>query len=68
MQMSLLEALRHQRVDYPGTNIAVMGGDFIVDSIGKLLHAHHSKNQYDMQTGQWNIAKTVIRTCLELTF
>ena len=33
--------------DYPGTDIAVMGGDFIVDSTGKLLHAHHSKNQYD---------------------
>ena len=33
--------------DYPGTDIAVMGGDFIVDSTGKLLYAHHSKNQYD---------------------
>ena len=33
--------------DYPGTDLAVMGGDFIVDSTGKLLYAHHSKNQYD---------------------
>ena len=33
--------------DYPGTDITVMGGDFIVDSTGKLLYAHHSKNQYD---------------------
>ena len=33
--------------DYPGTDAAVMGGDFIVDSTGKLLYAHHSKNQYD---------------------
>ena len=33
--------------DYPDTDIAVMGGDFIVDSTGKLLYAHHSKNQYD---------------------
>ena len=33
--------------DYPGTDIAVMRGDFIVDSTGKLLYGHHSKNQYD---------------------
>ena len=33
--------------DFPGTDIAVMGGNFIVDSTGKLLYAHHSKNQYD---------------------
>ena len=33
--------------DYPDTDTAVMGGDFIVDSTGKLLYAHHSKNQYD---------------------
>ena len=26
---------------------AVMGGDFIVDSTGKLLYAHLSKNQFD---------------------
>ena len=33
--------------EYPGTDVAVMGGDFIVDSTGKLLYAYHSKNQYD---------------------
>ena len=33
--------------DYPGTDASVMGGDFIVDTTGKLLYAHHSKNQYD---------------------
>ena len=38
---------KHLSDDYPGTDIAVMGGDFIVDSTGKLLYAHHPKNQYD---------------------
>ena len=32
---------------YPGSDIAVMGGDFIVDSTGKLLYAHLCKNQFD---------------------
>ena len=34
-------------LDCPDIDFAVMGGDFIVDSTGKLLYAHHSKNQYD---------------------
>ena len=52
VQMSLLQACTWPPKglsvsDYPGTDIAVMGGDFMVDSTGKLLYAHHSKNQYD---------------------
>jgi len=30
-----------------GSDYAVMGGDFIVDSTGKLLYAHLCKNQFD---------------------
>ena len=30
---------------YSGDDWAVIGGDFIVDSSGKLLYAHHCKNQ-----------------------
>jgi len=30
-----------------GSDISSMGGDFIVDSTGKLLYAHHCKNQFD---------------------
>ena len=32
---------------YPGSDLAVTGGDFIVNSTGKLLYAHHCKNQFD---------------------
>ena len=32
---------------YPGSDNSVMGGDFIVDSTGKLLYAHLCKNQFD---------------------
>ena len=32
---------------YSGDDWAVMGGDFIVDSSGKLLYAHLCKNQFD---------------------
>ena len=32
---------------YPGSDLAVTGGDFIVDSTGKLLYAHLCKNQFD---------------------
>ena len=32
---------------YLGSDWAVMGGDFIADSSGKLLYAHHCKNQFD---------------------
>ena len=32
---------------YSGSDWAVMGGDFVVDSSGKLLYAHLCKNQFD---------------------
>ena len=32
---------------YSGSDLAVTGGDFIVDSSGRLLYAHHCKNQFD---------------------
>ena len=32
---------------YSGCDWTVMGGDFIVDSSGKLLYAHLCKNQFD---------------------
>ena len=32
---------------YSGSDWSVMGGDFIVDSSGKLLYAHLCKNQFD---------------------
>ena len=32
---------------YSGSDWAVMGGDFIVDSTGKLLYAYLGKNQFD---------------------
>ena len=32
---------------YSGDDWAVIGGDFIVDSSGKLLYAHLCKNQFD---------------------
>ena len=32
---------------YSGDDWTVIGGDFIVDSSGKLLYAHHCKNQFD---------------------
>ena len=32
---------------YSGSDYAVMGGDFIVDSSGKLLYAYLCKNQFD---------------------
>ena len=32
---------------YSGSDWAVMGGDFIVDSTGKLLYAYLSENQFD---------------------
>ena len=38
---------RKDRMAYSGDDLAVMGGDFIVDSSGKLLFAHPSKEQYD---------------------
>jgi len=30
-----------------GSDMSSMGGDFIVDSTGKLLYAYHCKNQFD---------------------
>lgn len=38
---------RKDRMAYSGDDMTVMGGDFIVDSSGKLLFAHPSKEQYD---------------------
>lgn len=38
---------RTDRMAYSGDDLSVMGGDFIVDSSGKLLFAHPSKQQYD---------------------
>lgn len=38
---------RGDRMAYSGDDLTVMGGDFIVDSSGKLIFAHPSKEQYD---------------------
>lgn len=35
------------RLAVPGEDLTVMGGDFIVDSSGKLIFAHCSRHQYD---------------------
>ena len=32
---------------YSGTDFSVMGGDFVLDSSGKLLYAYHCKDQFD---------------------
>ena len=38
---------RVDRMGYPGDDVTVIGGDFIVDSDGKLLYSYPSKEQYD---------------------
>ena len=38
---------KDNQMTYPGDDLTVMGGDFIVESTGKLLYAHCSKEQYD---------------------
>ena len=32
---------------YPGDDLTTLGGDFIVDSSGKVVYAYPSKHQYD---------------------
>jgi peroxiredoxin len=44
------EAVVKGRVDniaYSGDDVTVIGGDFIVDSSGKVLYSYRSKEQYD---------------------
>lgn len=44
------EAVAGGRVDniaYTGDDVTVIGGDFIVDTSGKVLYSYRSKEQYD---------------------
>ena len=45
---------------YSGSDWAVMGGDFVVDSSGKLLYAHLCKNQFDRPD-----IETLVKFCKE---
>ena len=48
--MAYAEKVAGGRVDniaYPGDDVTVIGGDFIVDSSRKVVYAYCSKEQYD---------------------
>ena len=38
---------RVDRIAWPGDDVTVIGGDFIVDSTGALVYVYRSKEQYD---------------------
>ena len=38
---------RVDRIAWPGDDVTVIGGDFIVDSTGALVYVYKSKEQYD---------------------